>query len=181
MLKLKDIFPDTKVICSEPDYYTKVNILFADRNRLKEVSYWSTLGEQGLLIEIGLDQSTGLIFGITLVGPTIVLHENAPHIFNNAIKKIGLPLFVTDPWKPKVNPLGYHVEFYERDTYIEEENGFAVHAEKQNITIVLSTFPVVLHVINDPIIFGFDSDNNLCYIHMKNMILNDEGFLKVLP
>ena len=180
MLKLKDIFPSTKIICNSPDYYTKINILFENRYRLREVFCWGTSIKEGSLVEIRLDQETGLIFEITLVGPTIILHEGMPHIFDNVTKKIGLPLFATDLWKPKPNPLGYHVEFYDPIYYVCEEDDFEVYAVEKNITIVFSTNTVVLNVINEPVIFGFDDDNNLCYIHVVNVILGDEG-LEILP
>jgi hypothetical protein len=177
MLKLKDIYPHITSIHNESDFYLKIKILF-EISKLQEINcYWSALGQKESFLEIGFTYPTGLISEITVVAAPILYHQsiNIPH---NVIEKIGLPLFETDPWKPKVNPLGYHVEFYEQETYLREQNDIEIYAGHTNTTILLSTNTVILHVINDPVVFGFDENNNLCYIHIQNMALNEEGFLE---
>jgi hypothetical protein len=178
MLKLKDIFPETKKIYNDSDYYLKIKILFNQRELLGKICYWSTSGPKESLLEIGFEYPSGLLFEITLVAAAVVHYQDTVLINNSANEKIGLPLFETDQWKPKINPLGYHVEFYEQEYYLRDTRDCEVYAGKENTTIITSPNTVVLTVINDPVVFGFDSDNNLCYIHMKNMALNEEGFLE---
>lgn len=177
MLKLKSIFSDAKIINNESDFYLKIKILFEQRESLGTICYWSTLGPKESLLEIGFEYSTGLIFEITVVAAPIIHYKNLI-IMHDLMEKSGLPLFETDPWKPKINPLGYHVEFYEKKTYLREQNDIEIYVGKTSTTILISPNIVVLHVINDPIIFGFDKDNNLCYIHFQNMVFNEEGFLE---
>jgi hypothetical protein len=178
MLKLKNISPNAQTIHNKSDFYLKIKILFDQREAFGLICYWSTSGPRGSLIEIGFEYPSGIIFEITVVAAPIIHYQCANIIHHNIVKKVGLPLFETSPWDPKINPLGYHVEFYEQDCYLRDENDFEIYISKKNITILFSSNTVVLHVINDPIIFGFDQDNNLCYIHMQNMVLNEEGFLE---
>lgn len=180
MLKIKDIFPTIKPLHNESDCYLKIKLLFEDREFLNKICYWSTSGPKGSMIEIGLEESTGLVFEITVVAPAILYQQEIIISDHSVLEKIGLPLFETDRWKPKVNPLGYHVEFYDPVYYVEEKNDFEVYAGEKNTTILFSSNTVVLHVINYSVIFGFDADNNLCYIRMQNMALNDEGFLEAI-
>lgn len=179
MLKLKDIFSETKKIYNESDYYLKIKLLFDERELLGKICYWSSLGPKESLLEIGFEYPTGLIFEI-VVAATLIYYQDISIEYNNVIQKIGLPLFETDRWKPKVNPLGYHVEFYEQEYYLRDKNEFEVYAGAKNTTILFSSNAVVLDVINDSVIFGFDVDNNLCYIRMHNMALNNEGFLEAV-
>jgi len=178
MLQLKDISSVVRKIYNESDHYLKIKLLFEDREFLRNICYWSTSGPKGSLIEIGFEELTGLVFEITVVAAAILYQQEIVIPNNNVLEKIGLPLFETDRWKPKINPLGYHVEFYDPMYYVEEKNDFKVYAGEKNTTILFSSNTIVLHVINNSIIFGFDIDNNLCYIRIQNMALNDEGFLK---
>jgi|SRR3990172_4064155 len=180
MLKLKDVFLNTKKICNESDYYIKIKLLFEDRDFLDSICYWSTLDSKGSLMEIGLEESTGLIFEICVVISNTIYQQDLTIAHNNVSEKPGLPLFETDAWKPKVNPLGYHVEFYDPVYNVRENNHFEIYAGEKNTTILFSSNTVVLHVINGPVVFGFDADNNLCYIRIQNMALNDEGFLEAI-
>ena len=111
MLKVKDIFPEIKKIYNESDYYLKIIILFDQRELLGKICYWSTLGPKESLLEIGFEYPTGLIFEITVVAAVLIHYQDINIMHNDIVEKIGLPLFETDRWKPKVNPLGYHVEF----------------------------------------------------------------------
>ena len=179
MLKLKDIYPNVKTVRSEPNDYIPIDIYFGDGDP-RLVCYWSTSGSSESLIEIKLDETTGLIFKITVVLAKNIHYKDMLDVFTNVKQVTGLPLFVTDPWKPKPNPLGYHVEFYDPVYYVREEDDFDIYAGRRNVTIKFSSNTVVLHVTNPPVIFGFDSDSNLCYINIKGMTLNEEGFLEVL-
>lgn len=180
MLKFKDIFCEIKKIYNESDCYLKIKILFEQRELLGKICYWSTSGPKESLIEIGFEYPSGLIFEITVVAAAVIHHQDMAIIDDKITEKIGLPLFQTDRWSPKINPLGYHVEFYEQEYYLRDKNDFEIYAGKENTSIVISRSAVVLHVINRPIVFGFDADNNLCYIHVQNMALNEEGFLEAI-
>jgi len=177
MIKLKNIFPNTATTYNESDFYLKIKLLFEQKKSQEINCYWSTLGPKKSLLEIGFKYPTGLIFEITVVAAPIIYYKTAA-IMRNITEKIGLPLFDTDPWKPKINPLGHHVEFYEQECYLRNKNDIEIYAGDTSTTILLSLNTVMLHVINDPIVFGFDNDNNLCYIHLRNMTLNNEGFLE---
>ncbi len=179
MLKLKNISPHTTTITNESDFYLKIKMSFEKRESLGTICYWSTLGPKESLMEIGFEYSTGLIYEFTVVVAHTIYYQDIT-IADQIIKKIGLPLFETNPWNPKVNPLGYHVEFYEQEYYLRDKDDFKIYAGEKNTTILLSSNNVILQVINDPIIFGFDRDNNLCYIHIQNMTLNEEGFLETM-
>lgn len=180
MLKLKDVFHVTKKIDNESDYYLKIKILFERKEFLGNICYWSTSGSSKALIEIGLEESTGLIFEVSVVLSNVTYQQDITLFHNEITEKTGLPLFDTTPWEPIPNPLGYHVEFYDPVYYIREKKIFSIYAGEKNTTILFSLNPVVLLVVNDPVTFGFDNDNNLCYIRMQNMALNDEGFLEAV-
>lgn len=180
MLQFKDIFPEIKKIYNESDYHLKIKILFEDREFLNNICYWSTSGSKGSMIEIGLEELTGLVFEITVVAPALLYQQEIIIPDNNILERMGLPLFETGRWKPKVNPLGYHVEFYDPVYYVEEKSDFEVYAGEKSTTILFSSNTAVLRLINDWVVFGFDVDNNLCYIQMQNMALNDAGFLEAI-
>lgn len=177
MLKLKNISHKTIIVCNESNFHLKIKTIFQQSKSQENYCYWSTSGPKKSLLEIGFEDQTGLIYEITVVVAPILHHKNAI-IMHTISEKIGLPLFETGPWKPKVNPLGYHIEFFEQEYYLRENGDIEIYAGNTNTTILLSSNIVILHVINDPVIFGFDKDNNLCYIHFKNMALNKEGFLE---
>ena len=178
MLKIKDVCLVTKEICNESDYYIKINLLFGDRESLGSICYWSTSDSKGSLMEVGLEESTGLIFEVCVVVCNSIYQQDITIACSDAQMKLGLPLFETDLWQPKINPLGYHVEFYDPVYYVEEKSYFEIYTGEKNTTILFLSNTVVLQVINGSVIFGFDADNALCYIRIQNMALNDEGFLE---
>jgi hypothetical protein len=170
MLKLKNISSTTSTIYNESDYYVTIRILFEKTDPSDGVCYWNAYGKENSLVQIGLSNPTGAIYKIvSFLHPTIkhqitsdsmIIHANIP-------EKIGLPLFET------------YVEKYQEGYYhLDEKIDFEIYASEKNTTIMLSQNTVILHVINEPIIFGFDKDNNLCFIHIQNMTLNDDGFLE---
>jgi len=170
MLKLKNISSTTNPIYNESDQYITIRILFEKTDPSDGVCYWNAYGKEDSLVQIGLSNPTGSIYKIvSFLNPTIkdqitsdsmIIHANVP-------EKIGLPSFET------------YVEKYEEGYYhLDEKINFKIYTTKKNITILLSSNTIILHVINEPIIFGFDKDNNLCFIHIQNMTLNDEGFLE---
>ena len=170
MLKLKNISLDISKIHNESDYYINIRILFEKISFSNNVCYWNAYGKEESLVQIGLLNPIGAIYKIIcFLHPTIThkIISDSTIIYANVPEKIGLPLFET------------YLEKYQMGYYhIDENINFEVYISTKNTTILFSSNTVTLHVINDPIIFGFDQNNNLCYIHIKNMILNEEDFLE---
>lgn len=169
MLQLKDISSVVRKIYNESDYYVKIRVLFQQIEPYSGFCYWNAYGKESSLTEIALHNPAGGIYGLTvLFVSSNIQHKDISVVNNNITEKIGFPLFET------------YIEKYQDGYYHlpEERIDFEVYAGERNATILFSSNSVVLHVVNDPVVFGFDSDNNLCYIHMQNMTLNDEGFLE---
>ncbi|HJZ24316.1 MAG TPA: hypothetical protein VJ201_07720 [Candidatus Babeliales bacterium] len=171
MLKLKDISSNTSKIYNESDYYVTIKLLFEKTNFSDGVCYWNAYGKESSLVQIGLSNPTGAIYKIVSFFHHTIRHKVDPDVtimHTNVPKKIGLPLFET------------YIEKYQEGYYhLDEKIDFEIYTSKKNTTIIFSSNTVVLHVINDLIIFGFDNENNLCYIHMKNMVLEEEGMIFV--
>ncbi len=173
MLKFKEI-SNSENIYNESDYYIKIKIIFGIRDSIKNrLFYWSTLGPKQSLIEIGTKKHNGAIYEVTVITMPTLCTNALPTSNKNIIKKIGLPLFETNAWEEE-NNTPHYIQGY----YIRENKDFEVYANEKNVSIVFShNNNVVLHVINDPIIFGFDSNNLLCFIRMENMTLDNERVL----
>lgn len=179
MLKLKSI-SSIDTICNESDFYIKIKIIFGDRYESSPICYWSTFGAKKSLIEICLKKLHGAIYKITVVSAPIVYTQEAPEPNKNIITLIGLPLFETDAWEKEGDPSHYYSEEYVKGYYIRERNDFEIYTGEKKVTILFSHNEVVLHVINDSIIFGFDNQGFLCFIQMVGMRFNEEGFLENL-
>lgn len=169
MLKLKNISSDIRKIYNESDYHAKIRILFQEIDYSNGVCYWNVYGKENSFLEITLHNPTGAIYDLTVFfTPLNIQHKQISIIQNNITEQTSFPLFET------------YIEKYQNGYYhLPDENiNFEIYADKKTTTILLSSNIVTLHVINDPITFGFDKDNNLCYVHIQNMILNEEGFLE---
>ncbi len=169
MLKLKNISPITREIYNESDCYIKIRLLFKQLEPSDGVCYWNAYGQASSLTEITLYNPTGAIYDLTIFfAVSNIKRKDISTIKNEAIEKIGFPLFET------------YIEKYQEGYYHlpEEKIDFEIHVGEKDTTILFSSNSVVLHVNNESVIFGFDCDNDLCYIHLKNMTLNEEGFLK---
>lgn len=172
MLKLKDVSTDINKMHNESDCYVPIRILFEKTDFSDGVCYWNAYGKESSLVQIGLLNPTGAICKIV-----IFFHHSIRYQIDKSLriaeasipKKIGLPLFET--YREKY-PEGYY--------HLDEKIDFKVYEDKDNIIILISPNTVILHVINDSVFFGFDADDNLCYIHLQNMVLNDEGFLEAI-
>jgi hypothetical protein len=116
-----------------------IKVLFEDKEFSDGICYWSTLDSKGSLMEIGLEESTGLIFEICVVISHTTYQQDLTIVHNDVSEKAGLPLFETDAWKQKVNPLGYHVEFYDPVYNVREKNHFEIYAgDKKYYYFILS-------------------------------------------
>lgn len=168
MLKLKNINPIIRKTYNQSDCYIQIRIAFEEKDFSNGVCYWNAYGSNRSLIELSLSNPSGTIYDIAVPFFPIIHHQDTPIVNFNIIKTIGFPLFET------------HLAQYQKEYYHlpEDHINFNIYTNKENTSLVFSSNTITLHVINDPIIFGFDRNNNLCYIHIQNMILNEEGFLK---
>jgi len=170
MLKLKDI-SKVESIKNESDFYVKIKIGFEGWYKTNySLCYWSTgSGPQKTYIEIRLIKNSGAICAFTVITMPKVYNKEAPQIKKNVLEKIGLPLFDITSWQED----GYY--FGEK---LPHSKDFDVYAGNESVTILFSSNEIVLKVINDSIVFGFDKNNVLCSIQMIGMKLNNEGFLE---
>ena len=172
MLKLKNVSANTNKIYNESDCYVSIRIVFEKTDFSDGVCYWNAYGKESSLVQIGLLNPTGAIYKIVIFFHHSIRYQidsTLRIIQANPPKKIGLPLFET--YKEKYQEGYYH---------LDEKIDFKVYEDKINTTILISQNAVMLHVVNDSVLFGFDADDSLCYIHLQNMVLNDEGFLEAI-
>jgi hypothetical protein len=167
MLKLKKI-NNVENIKNESDFYIRIKIIFGNCKCNTPLYYWSTSGSQKTLLEIGLKESigdsTGAIYEITVI--SMPKSQSLYRIKNssNLIKKIGLPVFEI----PK------QINAYS----LRESKDFEFYTDQQNTFILFSQNEIVLNIVNESIMFGFDKDNFLCSITMAGMALNKDEFLE---
>jgi len=177
MLKLKDISV-VETIKNESDFYIKIKIRFGYRNSLNEpIYYWSSCTHKNSLIEIGIKQHNGAIYEVTVLPSHKIHNHEAPIKSEEAVEKIGLPLFEPIAWHKYKNRTS-NEKFHIKEYYIRETRNFEIYSEKNCVSILFSSNEIVLKVINDSIVFGFDKNNFLYSIQMIGMKLNDEGFLE---
>lgn len=179
ILRLKG-FSEFRIVKNVSDIYVQLKLWFGNWDITRNPSLcWSVSGnKQNSLIEIRLIENSGIICGITVVSmPTI--HNEKFYIANeNIITKIGIPSFDTNAWYEEDDSCKWDANFFMRGYYIRENKDFDVYADEYSVSIVFLTNEVILEVINGSIVFGFDKDDILCFIQMKGMHLNSEGFLE---
>ena len=170
MLKLKNILSDTRKIYNESDYHVKIRIIFEQKEHSSGVCYWNAYGKENSFVEATLYNPIGAIYELTVLFMPFDGNVEYTNMLldHNVTQRIGFPLFET--YLEKYQEGYYHLP--------DEKINFKLYADKRNISLVFSSNTVTLHVINDAIIFGFDADKNLCYIHMQNMSLNEDGILE---
>lgn len=172
MLKLKNIVSKTRNIYNESDCYVKISISVEEIEISDGVCYWSVINTDGSLAELTLLNPSGAIRDIIVPLFHTIHYESINALINNTniVQKEGFPLFETQLSE-------YQSTYY----HLPAENiNFKIYADNSSVTIVFSFNTIALHVINKPITFGFDIDNNLCYIQIKNMRFNEAGFLEIL-
>jgi hypothetical protein len=168
MLKLKSIDENIRTTYNESDCYMKIRMTFEEKGFSAGVCYWNAYGLNRSLVELSLANPSGAIYDMTVPFFPVIHYQEESIINSNIVEAIGFPLFETH-WNE------YQKAYY----HLPDDNiNFNIIAGKKNTLLLFSSNIVVLHVINDAITFGFDADNNLCYIRMQNMALNDEGFLE---
>lgn len=168
MLKLKNVDLATRKTYNESAYYIQIRLVFEKKNFSSGVCYWNAYGLNRSLIEFSLSNPSGAVYDIAVPFSPIIHHQNILTMRSNITEIIGFPLFET------------HLTEYQSNYYhLPDDNiDFNIYAGKKNTSLTFSSNAVVLHVINAPIIFGFDKENNLCYIHIQNMTLNEDDFLE---
>lgn len=178
MLELKNIRP-ALTISNESDYWVKMIIKFVNKEHQEGITcYWSAIGQDQSLLEIGLRDFSGEIYKIVLlVPPTTIYQEENFKESKNCLKKNGIPCFKLNNWATEPNPLFYDNAHYQKNYYIREKQDFQVIVTNRAVSIIFSRSEVILQVINDFIIFGFNKDNMLCSIRMENTKFNEEDFL----
>jgi len=168
MLKLKGITSPNS-IQNESDFYVRIKIMFESQHTSTGPTfYWSTIGPKDTFIEIGIKEFSGTPYDITVVSMPQNYTQKRPNISANSTEKIGLPLFDVETYLKK----------HPNEHYFRESQDFEVYVDQQRVVLLFSSNKIITTVINDPIVFGFDSNNFLCSIEIKSMTLNEEGFLQ---
>lgn len=170
MLKLKNIDLNTRKIYNESDSYVQIRIAFEEKDFSNGVCYWNAYGINRSLIELSLSNPAGAVYDMAVPFFPTIHYKNGPIVNSHITETIGFPLFET-----------YLAEYQKEYYYLPDDNiDFEIYAGKKSTLLMFSLNKVILHVINESVFFGFDVDDNLCYIHLQNMVLNDEGFLEAI-
>ena len=156
MLKLKNI-SSTRKIYVESDYYLPIKIRFENSNNMTEPRHcWGISGlNKNFLFEIAIGEMTGDVKYIALVSSPKVLRE-MPSTPENIKTEIGLPSFEIQEWSRD-------------DYYTKETLDFNVYLKENCVFIVLLPYTIEYKIINDRVVFGFDKNNFLCSIEVKNI------------
>lgn len=164
MLKLKGI-ANTEKVKNESDFYVKIKIGLEGWHATRlPLCYWSIRGEKyKSLIEIRLIKSSGAICAFTVISMPQIHNQETTETNNHTTTKTGLPLFDIASCQK-----GYY----------QEAKDFEIYAEKAGTTILFIPNDINLNIVNEPLIFGFDTNNILCSIKIIGMKLNKEGFLE---
>lgn len=170
MLKLKNIDLNTRKIYNESDSYVQIRITFEEKDFSNGVCYWNAYGINRSLIELSLSNPTGAVYDMAVPFSPIIHYQDVSIVNSHITEIIGFPLFETYLAK-------YQKEYYHLP---DEDIDFEIYAGRKSTLLMFSSNKAIFHVINDSVFFGFDADDNLCYIHLQNMVLNDEGFLEVI-
>lgn len=181
MLELKHVVDEVPVHVEFP-FYVPINIEFepcktyligktsSKMNLISARTLYFEMSYSGkYLLEIGLDNKTGEIRSITLVLPPQIkrgwiekfIDEN--NIENNI--RCGLPIFKVKQWR---NPASRVLVDIDYEVYLETDSLF----------FIFSYEPIEFLVINNRIVFGFDDDNQLCSIQVRNINEKEMAQLK---
>jgi hypothetical protein len=170
MLKLKSIDLNTRKIYNESDPYVQIRIAFEEKDFSSGVCYWNAYGINRSLIELSLSNPSGAVYDMAVPFSPTIYYQDVSVVNSHITETMGFPLFETY--------LGeYQKEYYHLP---DDSIDFVIYAGKKSTLLIFTSNKVILHVINDSVLFGFDADDNLCYIHLQNMVLNDECFLEAI-
>ncbi len=162
MLKLVNTL-DPEKIYVESDYYIPIKIRFEHWANNDEPRHcWGTVSnDQKSLFEIAIGENTGKLKYITLVICSSYRIEASHQKFASSIPQIqGLPVFETQKWKRD-------------DYYTKMVLNFDVYLSKPNISIILFPHEIEKIIYNDRVFFGFDKDDVLCSIEIKNLSIEE--------
>ena len=166
MLKLMGI-SNVKKIYVESDFYVPVKIRFEHWNAMTEPKHcWGISKLDGnFLFEIAIGEETGELKYITLVAsPKVQLGTPPQTIKCSKSKKEGLPRFETKEWN-------------RNDYYTKEMIDFDIYIDKRDIFIVLFNHEITKIIINDRVVFGFDKNDILCSIEVKDISTDEKSGL----
>jgi hypothetical protein len=165
VLKLKGI-ADSLNIQNVSDFYVKISIWFGDFNESCFPSiYWDNYAKKNKThIQIGLTKDSGFIGDLTILAMPEIKRNFSPNIREDIVKINGQPSFDTALWND--------------NNYLRVPGDFDVFVKDESVYISFLQNEVILKVINNDIVFGFDKNNVLCFIQMAGMKLNEEGFLE---
>ncbi len=169
MLKFKNIL-STEPVYNKSDFYVPINIKFCYSNieDQEDNLYWRSGNFNNSLIEIGIGKISGKIQSITVVLVSKVSKNAKLFISKKTIEKTGLPVFDTTKWQGD--------EYADR--FLEEVGEFEINIGQDDAFIIFSKNEIVLKVTNDRVVFGFDNNNQLCSIEVKNMNTEEKTILE---
>jgi len=165
MLRLKNI----AIIAKESvqfDFHVPVNIEFGQGYPGDEGSHCYMIKDtkHASIFEIAIGPVTGNLKYITLV-MSHRIHMKMPSeqsVTENNVS--GLPSFETKEWARGEYYTDITIDF---DTYIDDKN----------ILIIFYHHKIQMKITNDQVTFGFDKDNILCSIEIRNITTEDCNLL----
>jgi hypothetical protein len=167
MLKLIEISYSEKIYI-ESDYYIPVKIRFEHWENTNESRHcWGIMSnDEKSLFEIFIGEISGKLKYFTLVMCNNFHLNSLPRKSTPSIsQKPGLPVFETQTWD--------HDDYYTRKIF-----DFDVYLNKPNISIILFSREIEKIVYNDRVFFGFDKDNILSSIEVKNLPTDEWNLLE---
>jgi len=167
MLKLIDTLEPQKIYI-ESDYCIPVKVRFEPWNDSTEPCLCSSIlsNDKKSLFEIGIGEKPGKLKYITLVTCKAFHIGVSPQKTKKSVPRFsGLSVFETKKWSPG-------------DYYTREIFDFDVYLNKPNISIILFSREIEKIFYNERVFFGFDKDDILCSIEVKNMPEDEWAFLE---
>ncbi len=166
MLKFKEILP-TANESVEFDFHVPININFGHRYPGDEGTHCYVIKDtkHESIFEIAIGPITGVLKYITLVSSNRV-HMEMPQedsIGTNSVD--GLPSFEIKEWPQDAYYADTTIDF---DTYINSDK----------ILIIFSSQKIYTKVTNNRVSLGFDKNNILHSIELKNLTPNEKSLLE---
>jgi hypothetical protein len=166
MLKLKNI-ATAAAESVHFDFHVPVNIEFGTRYPGDEGTHCYVIKDtkHESIFEVAIGPKTGDLKYITLVA-SHRLHLQTPQADSTAANNVsGLPSFEIKESPQKTYYSDITIDF---DTYINENKIF----------IILFSHKIHMKIKNDRVAFGFDKDNTLCSIEIKNLTTAEKALLE---
>ncbi len=155
-----------KQIYVESDFYIPIKIRFERWDLATEPRHcWGIYSsDKSAIFEISIGEITGEVKYITLVNAPKIHHE-MPTDQDHIKTKIGVPIFETQEWSRD----DYHTSvIHDFDVYIKHDRAL----------IVLLPHKIEFKIINDRVIFGFNKDNILCSVEVRDITEEEKSLLE---